>query len=558
MAAIIGTFLSASDYVYGFSNSSLTSELNSLSAAEFNPTTYDGPLYKPVTIYTSKISESGAHWAISGNIQQSYFTDFYNQIHTSQRTIDLGNVLSSKSVQVEVWSAFLDTNNLYQIIHTGADDGLTIVEPVVAPTTYRPLQSLTYTINVGLKGSYKIDSNFLFDFQFGSGLLFVIGSRMAIWPYKPLDSMKEQLEWNTDIIKTFDSEQRIAIRSAPRTVYNIENYMDAKDFSIAKSLAKAFSNLVFSLPSWFDAIKVPNISAGSVVINVSTVNADYRVGSNAIILKNKDEYEPVEIIAKTNSSITAKTPISKAYTDALVMPMRTVRALGGLTFKRQPGEITFASVDFTSTDDIDLSANSATIDYPMYDGLYVLTQDIIATSSISDKISKSVDVFDNGQGLIEVADTKAFTDRKSSATFDSTTRYSRWQLIKFLHTVKGRRGSFWVPTFNTDMRLYSNISQGHNKFDIHYLKYHLYSDESDIVISLLDGSLIFNHVLGSDSFGTYEQLTVRDAWPISINMSNVRRISYLHKSRFDSDSITLEHSLPETVQVNASIVEIPE
>lgn len=557
MAAISGTFLSASEVVFGFANGSLSSELNEFTAVTYDPKLYDYEQHIFGVTDKSKISVTGGRWQINGVIQQSYFDDFYNRIHLTPKAAALGNVLSSKQVEIEVWSAFLELNNLYQVIHAGSDDGLTLVEPISSPTTYRPLQALTYTVDVDIKGSFVIDSSFLFDFELGYALLPVTGNRMAIWPYKPFDSMKEQLEWNTDIIQSFDGEQRIAIRAAPRTTFSIDNYLNAYNFSIAKSMVKAFSNLAFSLPTWFNANIVPSIAANATVINVSTLNADYRVGSNAIILVDENNFEPVEITGKTDSSITVKQPISKAYTNVIVMPLRIVRALNGVSFKRQPGEITTASIDFMALDDIDLSTNSATINYPLFDGLYVLTQDIITTSNISDKVLKAVDVFDNGQGVIEVADAYSYVDRKSVATFDSTTRYSKWQLLKFLHTIKGRRGSFWIPTYNTDMRLHSNVTEGQNTFDIVYTSYTVYNGESDIAIMLRDGSMIFNHVLSAASFGVYERLTVRDAWLLSFNITDVVRISYLHKSRFDSDSIVLEHSPPEIVQINVAIKEIP-
>ena len=77
------------------------------------------------------------------------------------------------------------------------------------------------------------------------------------------------------------------------------------------------------------------------------------------------------------------------------------------------------------------------------------------------------------------------------------------------------------------------------------------------MIQLTSGTLLFNRVLSGADQGTYENLAVETAWPYEIEVSQIKRVCFMHLVRFDSDSIELRHSLPKVIQASIPVREVP-
>ena len=74
-----------------------------------------------------------AQMAIVGVKLNSYLQDYYFRVHVRPSRIDLGNLLSSQTRQVEVWNAHL-TSKLLASITRERVEGFVLSEPVATPT----------------------------------------------------------------------------------------------------------------------------------------------------------------------------------------------------------------------------------------------------------------------------------------------------------------------------------------------------------------------------------------------------------------------------------------
>lgn len=509
-------------------------------------------------VYTNNTPvEAGNPHEVQGVLAHSFYNDFYFRVHIKPDKIALGNTLYKQFKDVEIWNAYREPKLMDSILYNNAA-GITIQEPEPSPVYFNQLQYRKYVAVIDTTGPVVIDAVITWQIENANSLnLSITGKRAVVWPFKPLDDMQETLEFKTDILQSFEGEQRMAIRYSPRQVFNAEFYLTEQQFAFAKGLSSQFANKVYGFPIWYEQSSVALITSGATTITVDTTNADYRTASAFLIFESLDKYEVLEVQSFTNTTITSKSPVLNSYSNCKVVPMRYARTLSGMTFRRQPGGIIFASAEFTVTDNVNLSGNSATISYPTYKSKYVLTQDRMTTSNVSEKILRSVDVFDNGQGVIEIENKTDYFDNVMNVTFDVTTKAQRWALLKFMHTVKGKRGSFYLPTWNTDLVVLEKLIPSSLAMKVAHISYELYRTVTDIMVQLNNGTLIFNRViLGSDQ-GSYDNLAVETAWPYQIEVSQIKRVCFMHLVRFDSDAIELRHSLPKVIQASIPVREVP-
>jgi len=54
----------------------------------------------------------------------------------------------------------------------------------------------------------------------GFNLLWADAENVITFAWKPQAEHAENIEWLTDVIPTYDGEQRLSVRTAPRTRYN--------------------------------------------------------------------------------------------------------------------------------------------------------------------------------------------------------------------------------------------------------------------------------------------------------------------------------------------------
>ena len=85
--------------------------------------------------------------AAAGVRQGSFFDDWYNRIHLAPTALDVGNLVSAQTHQIEVWNAYRTPQQLAAITAQG-NDGLTLTGPAAPPTTYAPLEARIYTLSV--------------------------------------------------------------------------------------------------------------------------------------------------------------------------------------------------------------------------------------------------------------------------------------------------------------------------------------------------------------------------------------------------------------------------
>ena len=551
--AVLNGYLS-SDGLEITDNANLSTDLYQLTF-DAAPNNYYGELSKtglvvtdyPVT--TTPISLTGNSF-LAGN----YFYDYYFRVHSSVNEIDVGNLISAKAYTVNVWNAYLIPKLLNSIDSTGMS-GITITEPTPAPTYYSGLEEKAYTINISTQGSSVIDASIIFNFDDANDPeLIIVGNRIVIMPFKPLMGVKEKLNWKTDIIQSLNGEQRMALIMAARQSFDYSFHLDDQEFSILKAIAYAWNYRLFAIPVWTERTYVAQVSAGATEIVFDTQYADYRPNGLLAVIGDNNDVEAVEISTVASNKVTLSLPFPRTMTNVYVTPIRLANALDGFSFNREVKGNTFANATFSVTDNVDLS-NAGT--YPQYKSLDVIHECIGLFTSVNEKINRAIDIFDNGSGVVTIDTQTNYNGRLYTLTMTSYTKQQLWKNRQFLHRMKGKRGAFWRPSFNKDMILLNTISSVAATIVIQSINYALYYGVTDIVIEMLNGNYYYNRVLSSVKSGNTDILTLENAFGIEIQPANVKRISFLTKIRFDSDTVDIEYLPNNVVRLATTVREIP-
>jgi hypothetical protein len=485
----------------------------------------------------------------------TFLDDYYYRVHVRPGVIELGNLLSTQVRDVEVWSAYFEPQLLSSLSQVGTD-GITLTQPQVPPTFFAALEARIYTLNISTNGAPVINALYTFNFPTDHPTLTVTGRRVVVWPFMPQTKHKEMLEWQTDIIPSFNNEQRLALRPAPRQSFSHEFQLDTYQFSRAKAIATQWAHRVYGIPVWSELTRLGPLSAGATEVLVDTTVADYRQDDIIIIWESDTNNVAVEIGAVLPDRVQLKLPLEKSYQNAYVAPLRFARTFDGMQFRRSNHDFTIASATFQVTQNKDLGA---AVGYPQYRGKDVLIDPTILVSDLNERISRATDEFDNGSGPIVVDIKNNWVNSAKAITFDVLTRAERWAARQWIHSRRGRQKGFWLPTWNPDLILLEDVGPTGAALTVRPIGYPLYYGVKDIMVQLKNGTRIFARVLsGAVDPNGNEVLSLEAAVGTGFTVAEVDFICFMSHVRFNSDRVEIRHDYAGRAVTTIPVVETPE
>lgn len=553
MAAIIGQSISRV-VISGNDNPNISKDIAELGVAIFPGLWFDFSNPNLQAAYSQYRQSTSNKWPIVGQKNPSFFDDYYNRIHVNPSTIDLGNLLSVQTVQIDVWNAFIAPNTLVSLTANNVD-GIDITEPLAAPTIFEPLEVRVYTLSISTIGSPVIDASYEFQFDTEQAVLVVTGKRVTIWPYKPKYPFKERYEWLTDIIQLFNGEQRIRLREFARQSVSFESDLSLADYSTAKAIANSWVHRVFGVPIWTESKFLASLTAGSVIINVNTENCDFRSDDIILIWSSNKLFEAVETTTVSNSSISLKNPTLRSYSNCFIVPLRFGLALNGINFERDADSTISASTDFTVRNNINIaSIGTAT----QFMGKTVFLYDIVSSRSPTNKYTRQVDIFDNGSGPIEIDIKTGYVNRVSSIAIKVFGIEDVWRFKQLLHTFYGRQKSFFIPDWHSDFVILDDIGSTAGFIRVVSIGFSLHYSAEFIFIKQVNGSMHFSRIIDSTDNGDgSETLQIDQAFGQTILASNVHKAGILKHVRLDADKIDLTHKVSGEMDCAFSVKEVP-
>ena len=494
--------------------------------------------------------------AFTGYTVPVFDDDWFNQIILVPSRLDLGNLLSTQTREVEVASTYL-TPREWQVIDNNIGAGSEISGVPTLPYTIAPFGSVVIDVSISALGPPVVDGtvDFTFDVTFVS--LPVTGRRVVIFPFRPQAEIDETLEWATDILESYNgTEQRIGIREAPRQRIEYEFITTSgQQDSQMRALLFDWMARVFGVPIWFEQQPLPDgLAAGATEIPCDTTIGDFRVGSLFMIYEDAETFEAYEIDSMTDTAITITDGLLNDYTsNAVVLPVRNAYMKSNAARGHWASGDSRTKVEFVTLDNVDVGDTTG---QTLYESKVMITDYNYMDSMLETNWERPVVIIDNVSGRIFQTSRVDRSRVKTRQRWELATMEDVWQIRQLLHAFNGSRLSFWLPTHRDDFELATAVGPSSTTIRVRDTFYTTYVQArrplGDIRVTLNDGTVYTRQIIGSETDSGDEVLTLSSALSGSaIQIADVARIEILMLVRITDDRAKLKH-----LRAGEAIVEI--
>ena len=391
---------------------------------------------------------------LPGAIAHNFGRDWYDRIHVVPILMDLGNLISPQARSVEVWNAYFVAQSLASITPTNTG-GLTLTGQPSPPLAYAPLQSRLYQLDATTIGPPVIDARYAFDFTITTVTLRVIGRRIIVFSARPnwIDQFLERQEWATDVLESYDaSEQRIALRAAPRRRYEYSWMEEHIDAQYIDTLLWGWGARTYCLPVWTDRTDpVSQISAGATVLTVPDVaNHDYRAGGLLVLWKSTTEHEAIEVLSVGAGNVTTALPVGTTWpVGTRIYPARLARIEGEARTTHETDRLSLSRMAW-NVEDVD--APPAAGYGATYQGYRVFDLKPDRSEAISASWTRKLAELDYG-GIPAYDDESGAPILLRRLSWLLTSRTAITTFRKWIAERRGRLVPFWLPSWQDDMRV---------------------------------------------------------------------------------------------------------
>jgi hypothetical protein len=367
----------------------------------------------------------------------------------------------------------------------------------------------------------------------------------VLWPFRPVPLSTETLSWETQVIKTPQTERRVSLRPA-RQAFNYSYLLRDLENAQAEWFVRTYPRGDWWIPLWFEASAAQAVGAAQTVFNIST-DAHYFAGGSLVVWASCDEAAVCEIATVEPGVVTLVAPVGVAYAKAIIMPVRTCWMEGGLRQSRiREKGLTDVAITFQCRD---TDAPEET-PWTQYLDLDLVTK-CGTVEPLAAQVAPVFSTIDNGQGPIALEPQDDFI--ASRHTMSWRMKSNLWTRRKWLNYIRGRDRAFWLADWQKDFVLVGTISAAAVAITVKKIA-PVAADLEGRHLLIDDGIKTPRLIGGASDSGANQVLEITPTGRIITSA----RIGLLRKVRFDSDTLELAHSHGFYTVTRIPLVEVPE
>lgn len=378
-----------------------------------------------------------------------------------------------------------------------------------------------------------------------------------VWPFPPQRVMKEKMEWSTEVIRSRAAEQRICLRSIPRTVFDYNYQLLPQEIEAATVMARQWGADEFLLPFWNELSHVGTIASGAQVISVDTTMRRYKPGGNVFIMGADGKYETVEIAAVTSSTLQLASPyVVLGFAGAVVMPCYPARVKTPFKFKKYAATYFTGETEFITAEDYGLASLNP---YPAYNGSYVVNDRALAISSTNESHTREFEGFTNISGPLYYSKSYTYAVGTSTMSWSFDNETELWAFRQWMYGVRGKQGSFYLPRWTRDFVLAVAADSASDFLIVKENDILADSYLGPICVLLKDGTQLYYTVASWESFTTDQyKATLTGLVGTTFETTDVELITRMPRMRFNSDTVEFAYEGAGRVDVRMPVMEVPE
>lgn len=356
----------------------------------------------------------------------------------------------------------------------------------------------------------------------------------------------ERLEWLTDVLTSESgAEQRRKLRQYPRR--NIEASFLAHGYD--RSLLEAYLTGVGQgyglVPLWWDQTGVDPAAAGSVDIFCDTQYREFFLNDVVIIRRPGDiwSYELNVITGKTTAQLTLKYGLqSDLPRGSSVTPVRVARILEQMAGSGLTDEVKQFQLRFYTLEAAEYTKGWT---LPIYTrtNLPIVTWTPDYQQQIALSYDRNSYQWDNSVGNVYAVDPGNTATVLQKQTYMLQGRAEMHTFKSNLYQMAGRYKEFHQPSGANEFDLSRDPNEADGALIVLRSGYSQYNNEQqpvrrDILIEMYDGRKLPNTIISTRVIDSEEWLYLSETFP-SVPKEQVRRISYMPRSRLDIDAIEI-------------------
>lgn len=360
------------------------------------------------------------------------------------------------------------------------------------------------------------------------------------------DGVIERLEWRTDVLTSESgAEQRRKLRQFPRRSIEAAFSTFGNNRNLIDSYVAGVGAARGLVPLWFDETSITSRAfAGSVDIFGDIEARDYNV--NDVVLIRRDgamDYE-LNIVAELRpGQLVLATGLQQdTAAKSTITPVRVGMLLDQVTGSMLTDRVQQYALRFYTEE---VAAVTAQWNLPFYTrtNIPILTLAPNYKETVSLSFDRMLYTWDNQIGNVYTADPGNQVSTGQKFSYHVTGRKAMLEFKQMLYRMSGKWREFHVPTGHDDIPLARDVAAASGAL-ISYrngVSQYLRNNQNarrDILIHMYDGTIIPNTIISSRVVGDEEWLFLAETIA-AIPKDQVRRISYMPRSRLDIDAIEI-------------------
>lgn len=374
-----------------------------------------------------------------------------------------------------------------------------------------------------------------------------------LWPYSPdwRGGFNVRRSFKTDIAPSRDNtEQRRAVRFNPRLAVEYRTTAGGDDLRAVNHWLRAWQNKPTIVPDFSRWARLTGASiVGQDELTVSPMPVWAAEGQRLILCG--DVTEEVLVTAVAGSTITLEDNLANAWAiGAVLRPAFHGLFEGRMTssrFTKGAAEISVALSAYPGGEP-PRTAGTAWATFNSRE-VFTLQPDYAGSPSLS--YAWPIDEVDFEFGRTAQFRPIDRAERTVEADFNGLTAAQVGEVEQFFDRMKGRRGAFYMPTWEKDFVLAATAGSGTSAFlaegpeiaaDFGSTDYA--TVETAIAVCMTDGTHIYRRVTDIAASGSDSLITVNAAWGVALTAATVARISWMPIWRFASDEMVAAWRTP--------------
>ncbi|AWY09486.1 tail tape measure protein [Ruegeria phage vB_RpoS-V16] len=353
------------------------------------------------------------------------------------------------------------------------------------------------------------------------------------------DPVRVEYEFQTEVFTSRDgTEQRWATRQQPRVSIQFTTLLDRE--KLARHRADMVSGLQIPLAvraEWSRVALAAEALAGASTVDLTAAPA-WALPGNMMILTSGTAEELVEIASVSGATVTLAAPLTGDFPAGARVVRAYMANLGDRAdFQAESDSVWVGNMRYSAVPGLNTEPVPG-VDLDRFEMREVfLTKPNWRTQPRLEFIQEQEE-FDPGFGRTEITSPELSGHLRTRLGFTAVSSDRADSIIGLFMRMKGRRGSFWMPTWSRDIIPSATALAGANQFQVDGADFRTaYADNPVFQVMIAfwpDGTYQINRV-ASIAGTTDSEITFADNWLNAITPA--AKIMWLTLSRFDGDAL---------------------